>query len=218
MADNVSRTISTASASPDAIPPLAALVGREFVEALGAGLRRARAGHPGGTHTASRPYQRIAPEPPDAAPGEPEPGATRPTPAHTGTRAVVPRREPTPEHLAALAMTLLGEHAAAILRDFETALPLVMRQRAGAGRVSRLWLVGWAGAALRAALRRGAGARTTARPPAADQQVIAAALLLECAAAALPAGHPAASEAVRILARAIRTLPAGPVAPLGTTG
>ncbi|MEU3188697.1 hypothetical protein ABZ707_31540 [Streptomyces sp. NPDC006923] len=168
---------------------LASLVGRDFVEALDAGLRRAGA--------AGRRRARPASPPPAVS------EAVAPAPVRD--------RQPDPVRRADLAVELLSRHAAAILRRFETALPTVLIPGGVSRRVSRLSLTVWARSVLRTAMRldEPAGTRT---PPAAEQQVIAAALLLECAAATLPAGHPAGAEAIGALARAIRTLRTDPVA------
>ncbi|MGW6744277.1 hypothetical protein ACWGDX_26695 [Streptomyces sp. NPDC055025] len=185
---------------------LAALVGREFVEALDAGLRRARA-------TDRRRTRPVLPSPspavseaaaphrrPDPAPGaEPVP---RTDPAPRTDPRTAPRTDPRPDP----AVALLRRHAPAILRGFETALPVVGIPGGAPRRVSRLSLTVWARGVLRTAMSLDERATGRTPPPAADQQVIAAALLMECAATALPAGHPACTEAIGALARAIRTL------------
>ncbi|MDX3853676.1 hypothetical protein [Streptomyces sp. AK02-01A] len=168
---------------------LASFVGREFVEALDAGLRRAGA--------AGR--RRARPEAP--SPAAPESAPEPP----------VRDRQPDPVRRADLAVALLSRHAAAILRRFETALPMVMIPGGVSRRVSRLSLTVWARSVLRTAMRLDEPATTRTAPPAAEQQVIAAALLLECAATTLPAGHPAGAEAIGALARAIRTRRTDPV-------
>ncbi|GGQ53007.1 hypothetical protein GCM10010145_23230 [Streptomyces ruber] len=156
---------------------LAALVGREFVEVLDAGLRRARA-------AGRRPAQ-----PPSPPPAEP--------------RAAVPRRQREPEPGPGPAAALLSRHAPAILRSFESALPAPGRAGQTPRRAPRLALLVWAQTVLRRAMDL-APAAVPAPPPTPEQQVFAAALLLECAAVTLPAGHPAGPEALGALARAIR--------------
>ncbi|MFD7896563.1 hypothetical protein [Streptomyces sp. NPDC059743] len=175
---------------------LASLVGREFVEALDAGLRRARA--------ADRRRARPA----------------LPSPSPAVSEAAVPHRRPDQDQApradqasradqgprADLAVALLGRHAAAILRRFETALPMVVIPGSVPRRVSRLSLTVWARRVLRTAMGLDGPAGVRTPPPTAEQQVITAALLLECAAMTLPAGHQAGTEAIGALARAIRTV------------
>ncbi|MFE1958745.1 hypothetical protein [Streptomyces sp. NPDC059479] len=177
---------------------LASLVGREFVEALDAGLRRARA--------ADRRRAR--------------PALPSPAPSPAVSEAAVPHRRPDPDQApradqasradlaprADLAVALLGRHAAAILRRFETALPMVVIPGSVPRRVSRLSLTVWARRVLRTAMGLDGAAGVRTPPPTAEQQVIAAALLLECAAMTLPAGHQVGTEAIGALARAIRTV------------
>ncbi|MER5844540.1 hypothetical protein ACIGW5_32835 [Streptomyces prasinus] len=163
---------------------LAALVGREFVEVLDAGLRRARA-------VGRRPAQ------PPSLPAEP--------------RAAVPRLQRAPEPGPGPATALLSRHAPAILHAFESALPAPGRAGQTPRRAPRLTLLAWAQSVLRRAMGL-APAAVSAPPPTAEQQVLAAALLLECAAVTLPTGHPAGTEALGALARAIRT-GAAPVPP-----
>ncbi|MEV6588449.1 hypothetical protein [Streptomyces acidicola] len=156
---------------------LAALVGREFVEVLDAGLRRART-------TGRRPAQ-----PPSLPPAE--------------SRTAVPRWQRTPEPGPDPAVALLSRHAPAILRSFEGALAAQGRAEQTPRRAPRRGLLAWAQNVLRRAMRLAPA--TAAPPPTAEQQVFAAALLLECAAMTLPTGHPAGTEALGALARAIRT-------------
>ncbi|WP_405986875.1 hypothetical protein [Streptomyces sp. NBC_00872] len=173
---------------------LAALVGREFVEALDAGLRRARA-------TDRRRARPVLPSPsPSPAVSEAAAPHRRPDP--------VPGAEPAPR--ADPAVVLLRRHAPAILRRFETALPVVGIPGGVPRRVSRLSLTVWARGVLRTAMSLDERVAGRTPPPAADQQVIAAALLLECAATTLPAGHPACTEAIGALARTIRILRTDP--------
>ncbi|MEV7683502.1 hypothetical protein AB0O64_33940 [Streptomyces sp. NPDC088341] len=175
---------------------LAALVGREFVEALDAGLRRARA-------TDRRRARPVLPSPsPSPAVSEAAAPHRRPDPAPGAEPA--PRTDPAPRPDPAVA--LLRRHAPAILRRFETALPVIGIPGGVPRRVSRLSLTVWARGVLRTAMSLDERVAGRTPPPAADQQVIAAALLLECAATTLPAGHPACTEAIGALARAIRTL------------
>ncbi|WP_237540806.1 hypothetical protein, partial [Streptomyces sp. SID4917] len=126
-------------------------------------------------------------------------------PADQASRADLgPREDLGPR--ADLVMALLGRHAAAILRRFETALPMVVIPGSVPRRVSRLSLTVWARRVLRTAMGLDGSAGVRTPPPTAEQQVIAAALLLECAAMTLPAGHQAGTEAIGALARAIRTV------------
>ncbi|WP_066946670.1 hypothetical protein [Streptomyces lushanensis] len=183
---------------------LASLVGREFVEALDAGLRRARA--------ADRRRSRPAPPSPAASetavPHRQPDRAPRADPVSRTDLAprteMASRADQGPR--ADLVMALLGMHAAAILRRFETALPMVVVPGTVPRRVSRLSLTVWARGVLRGAMGLDGPADVRTPPPTAEQQVIAAALLLECAAMTLPAGDPAGTEAIGALARAIRTV------------
>ncbi|MFD8965468.1 hypothetical protein ACFV0C_10755 [Streptomyces sp. NPDC059568] len=173
---------------------LASLVGREFVEALDAGLRRARA--------ADR--RRARPALPSPAVSEAAVPHRRPDPDQAPRVDQASRADLGPR--ADLAVALLGRHAAAILRRFETALPMVVIPGSVPRRVSRLSLTVWARRVLRTAMGLDGSAGVRTPPPTAEQQVIAAALLLECAAMTLPAGHQAGTEAIGALARAIRTV------------
>ncbi|MEV0039552.1 hypothetical protein [Streptomyces sp. NPDC050804] len=183
---------------------LAALVGREFVEALDAGLRRARA-------TDRRRARPALPSPspsPSPSPAVSEAAAPHRRPDPVPGAEPAPRTDPAPR--ADPAVVLLRRHAPAILRRFETALPVVGIPGGVPRRVSRLALTVWARGVLRTAMSLDERVAGRTPPPAADQQVIAAALLLECAATTLPAGHLACTEAIGALARTIRTLRTDP--------
>ncbi|MFF3246809.1 hypothetical protein ACFYWY_24435 [Streptomyces sp. NPDC002870] len=170
-------------APQDPATALAALVGREFVEALGAGLRRARAVDRRGAGQGVR-WAAGAPQPLPAA----EPSAVS-----------------DPEPRAAAAAGLLNRKAAAVLRRFEAALPAALTAAGVTRRVSRPALSGWAREALRAAAHPGQPSYAKDALLDAEQRFVAATLLLECAAAALPSGHPASGEALRAVARAVRS-------------
>ncbi|MFE2634433.1 hypothetical protein ACFXKS_04440 [Streptomyces scopuliridis] len=188
--------------APAADMTLAALVGRQFVEALDAGLRRARAAdryraRPVAASPAVAPEAAAVPAVSAGSAEERWPEAERPA-------APAPERRPEPVRPADAAAGLLGRHAPAILRGFETSLPLAVVPSGVPRRVSRLALTVWAREVLRTAMDLDDPPRPRTPPPGAEQRVIAAALLLECAAVVL-AGHPAAAEAIGALARAIRT-------------
>ncbi|MFE3140952.1 hypothetical protein [Streptomyces scopuliridis] len=199
--------------APAADMTLAALVGRQFVEALDAGLRRARtadryrarpvAASPAVAPEAAVPAVSAVPAVAAGSAEERWPEAERPA-------APAPERRPEPVRPADTAATLLGRHAPAILRGFETSLPLAVVPSGVPRRVSRLALTVWAREVLRTAMDLDDPPRPRTPPPGAEQRVIAAALLLECAAVVL-AGHPAAAEAIGALARAIRTPRTGAV-------
>ncbi|SCD61526.1 hypothetical protein GA0115242_11011, partial [Streptomyces sp. SolWspMP-5a-2] len=101
-------------------------------------------------------------------------------------------------------MALLTRYAPPILRAFETALPAPGPIGGARHRPPRRGLLVWAQAVLRDAMGLPPAALVTP-PPTPEQQVVAAALLLECAAVTLPTAHPAGTEALGVLARAIRT-------------
>ncbi|PVE08170.1 hypothetical protein [Streptomyces scopuliridis] len=180
---------------------LAALVGRQFVEALDAGLRRARATDRYRARPSALPS---AVEPEAAVPAVSAVSTAERWPEAERPAVPAPERRPEPLRPADTAAALLGRHAHAILRGFETSLPLAVVPSGVPRRVSRLSLTVWAREVLRTAMDLDDPPRPRTPPPGAEQRVIAAALLLECAAVVL-AGHAAGAEAIGALARAIRT-------------
>ncbi|MER7394123.1 hypothetical protein ABT381_01225 [Streptomyces sp. NPDC000151] len=139
---------------------------------------------------------------------------------HEGLRrAQLPQRagpRPVPERPAAPRMTrggaLLAEHAHTILARFDEGLATVPDLDGPARATLRAGLAVWARQVIDSVTRPGRTARPAryrtvgpAHRPTARPHVLAVSLLIESAVIALPGDAPATPEALRTLARAVRT-------------